>query len=152
MSTLDLISCFSCTPCQRVPEDKSQIQDQLLHSTPWVTVPETGCWNCTPWHSSWNWLLKMYTMTQIPWKTVTRMRIAASTVHHGTKFLQAVQHSIRLLLLKDVSHHISQLHVLAHICGAIFRLNFLKVLHTIKNGLLSTRFHITVSKIYYGLN
>ena len=43
MSTLDLICCFSSTPCQRVPEDKSQIQDQLFHSTPWVTVPETGC-------------------------------------------------------------------------------------------------------------
>jgi hypothetical protein len=80
------------------------------------------------------------------------MRIAASTVHHGTKFLQAFQHSTRLLLLKDVSHHISQLHVLAHIYGAIFRLKFLKVLYTINNGLLSRRSHITFSKIYYGLN
>ena len=77
------------------------------------------------------------------------MKIAAFTVHHGTKFLQALQHSIRLLFLKDVSHHISELHVSAHIYRAIFRLNFLKILYTINNVLLSMKSRITFSKILW---
>ena len=49
---------------------------------------------------------------------VFRGNIQIHTIYSLTKV------SIEQLLLKDISHHISQLHVSAHFCGAIFRLSF----------------------------
>ena len=52
-----------------------------------------------------------------------------------------------IIIIKNISHHISQLHVLARFCGAVFRLSFLKnILYTIDNVLLGTRFLIIFDK------
>jgi len=47
-------------------------------------------------------------------------------IYKYTKIYNLTQLSVKQLLLKYISHHISQLHISACYCGAVFRLSFLK--------------------------
>lgn len=67
---------------------------KIRYFTPWVTVPETGCCNCTTWHrfpagqsQVWEQVTPMCIMKQNLWKRVTSVRSAACVIHHNTEFL-----------------------------------------------------------------